>query len=226
MIICTDEYIYKKNKKCKPKRRKFSVFLLVFVLLIAGFFYNRFVIERLIYNYSREKIIDIFYESANSAVNISLSLDYSYDDFITIHKNEKGEVSLLQTNSILINKINREIISKTTKIMSDKIDSGVTIPALAFTGITFLSGYGPEVKFRALNVRQVNSEFKSDFKTAGINQTVHSLYFDVECTLFVDFPFNKMPLSSKVSVLVFESLIIGKVPQLVIGGINNNKQDI
>jgi sporulation protein YunB len=174
----------------------------------------------LIYSYCEKKIIEVFNDSANRAVGLCLNSELKYNDFIELHKNDNGEIVLVQANNVLINKINREIIAKTSEIMSDKIGGGLPIPALAFTGIKSLSGYGPEVYFKALNVRQLNSCFSSKFESAGINQSLHSLYFNVKCEVFIDFPFNKKSVESNVSVLVFESVIVGSVPNYIIGGIN------
>ncbi len=215
MIECTSDYIYKKKRRKKKNLWRFIALILIIILL--GYLYNRFVVSsnlaRVCLEYTSSKGV----ESVTNAVIFSLDKDV-YSDIITIEKNNDGDVSLITTNSYNINKISREIITKTTSNMSDIIKKGVPIPCFAFTGIGILSGLGKKVYFKSITIAKVDCEFSSSFKSVGVNQTLHSIYADVKIDIDINFQIEHKSQSVSSSVLLCESVIVGKVPDTYLNG--------
>ena len=56
------------------------------------------------------------------------------------------------------------------------------------------------------------------FAGAGVNQTRHSVYMDVEATVTVVMPSGSKEISSVTEVLVAESVIVGEVPDVFLQG--------
>ena len=58
----------------------------------------------------------------------------------------------------------------------------------------------------------VNSEIDSEFTSVGINQTLHRIYLNLDCSIGILTPFK--PIHQKVSskVLLTETVIVGEVP--------------
>ena len=94
---------------------------------------------------------------------------------------------------------------------------GIPVPLGAFTGISVLAGFGPEITFRVLQVGSVICSFESEFTSAGINQTVHSIYLDVTSEVSVVLPSGTKKISTVTEVMVAESLIVGEVPDIYWG---------
>ena len=69
---------------------------------------------------------------------------------------------------------------------------------------------------KLISVSNVKFEIVSDFVSAGINQTRHSLYFNVFCDVSLITKSKTKKVSDKISVLVYDNLIIGKVPSVFI----------
>ena len=76
-----------------------------------------------------------------------------------------------------------------------------------------MAGYGIKIDFKALYLSDVNCEFKSEFKSVGINQTLHSIYVVVVSRVNVEIPLSKKTVVCKTEVLIAESVLIGKVPE-------------
>ncbi|MBO5068618.1 MAG: sporulation protein YunB, partial [Clostridia bacterium] len=85
---------------------------------------------------------------------------------------------------------------------------------LAFLGIGVLSGYGSIVYVETISVVDVKCEFVSDFKSVGINQTLHSVYVKVICEYVVEVPFNSDKNSCETMILISETVLVGKVPDI------------
>lgn len=211
MIECTEEYIWKKRRKRKAKK---FVFLFWFVLIfLINFVVNKYVFVGQVIQVCQEKCYSICTKSVNQAVLEEVS-GLTYDTLISILKDESGEIKLINTNAEQINKITRQIEAKTEVIMSGIIENGIPIPAFSFTGISFLSGYGRLVNFKALSVSSVSCEFSSKFLSSGINQTLHSLYLTLTCKVSVLFPFDKREITYNSQVLISEAVLVGKVPEV------------
>ncbi|MCL2859313.1 MAG: sporulation protein YunB [Oscillospiraceae bacterium] len=59
----------------------------------------------------------------------------------------------------------------------------------------------------------VSANFTSSFEGAGINQTIHRLYLDVNCDVSILTPYGGMSSEVDDKVLFAENIIVGEVPQ-------------
>ncbi len=217
MIECTAEYIYYK-KRHKRKRRKLLPFITIILLICGVFFYYKFVVLKQIFNISSEIVSQYSAESVNQATLISLSQSVNYSDLITIEKDDSGKIVYMSSNSYKINDLSRKISASTERLLKNKIKDGVPIPIMAFSGIQAISGYGKEVNYKTVAISKVNTEFKSDFISAGLNQTLHSIYIVVEVEVSLISPFGKENKRFNTPVLVSESVIVGSVPETYLNG--------
>ena len=144
--------------------------------------------------------------------NSNSTIDLEADKAITITTNDEGDVSLITANSILINRLSKEL----AKIAQSKIENigqqGVLVPLGTFSGMPILVGRGPNVKIKLLPIGSISCTFESEFTQAGINQTHHRIYVNVESKVTMILPVENRTISNTVQVLICESIIIGKIP--------------
>ena len=217
MIECTDKNIwYVKKRRFKRKRR--FVVLLIFIILLVSFIYYHTLVCKEIFNHCINYSYSYSNEAVNEAVLSTTNDGLSYNDLISIDKNSNGDIALMSVNSIKANLLNKKIAIETTNILKEKLKNGIPIPWLAFTGISVLSGYGNSINFKTANVSSVNCEFRSSFKSVGLNQTLHSIYIDVICDVNFTVPFNAKNSKCTTSVLISETVLIGKVPETYLNG--------
>ncbi len=218
MIEATTENIwYKKRKRRFISKRFFLLFIFIFIILSAIFYYRQLIAKQII-NICKDYAYSYSTDSVNKAVLTSLSNKVKYDDLIKIEKNSSGDIVLMATDSYKVNVINREIADSAKIILEEKIKNGTPIPSLAFTGISFLAGYGQPVLLKTLSVSSVVCDFDSIFKSVGVNQTLHSIYIVVNSKVFIEMPFVSEEIDCKTSVLIGESVLVGKVPEVYLGG--------
>ena len=220
MIECTDAYIYcetfnVKNRKCRRNRVKRFLIFIILVILCGYLFYH---INGAVFNLVSEICEDYTYSTAlssiNNAVMISLSDEIKYSDLISVEKNNDGEITLMIANAAKINSISRSVCENTEKILTEKLKDGIPVPVFAFTGIKLASGYGPAVQYDAITVVGVNSDFSGNFESVGINQTLHSLYITVTCTIDIEFLYKKRTFDCSSGILISEAVLVGKVPEV------------
>ncbi len=152
-------------------------------------------------------------EAVNEAIFETLADEVRYDDLVEVVRNSAGDIRALTANAYEINRIARDAAYLSQKKIQRKSEAGVTIPLGAFFGIDALVGVGPGVMISMIPVAVVSSRFTADFDSAGINQTRHSIYLEVESDLSVVLPGRTNRFTVTTQVLIAESVLIGDVPE-------------
>ena len=195
------------------KKRKFYTYLSVtIIVIIVIMVYFNAIVNPVILNTSESKVRSLTLKAINSAVAEVVSDSALYNELVTITTNDEGDVSLITANSILINRLSKEL----AKIAQSKIENigqqGVLVPLGTFSGMPILVGRGPNVKIKLLPIGSISCTFESEFTQAGINQTHHRIYVNVESKVTMILPVENRTISNTVQVLICESIIIGKIP--------------
>ena len=215
MIEITNSNIYYKKR---PKKRRFFAWLLIFIIGISFYFYYKFAITNTIVDVSSSYAYSYSTDAVNTAVINTLKDEIKYSDLITVEKNESGDIILMSTNSYKVNLINKEVALATTEILNKYVEKGIPIPIMAFSGIKIISGYGKEIYFKIIGVSGVTCDFESVFKSVGVNQTLHSIYVKVNSVLEINVPLSSETVSTSTSILISETVLVGKVPQTYLNG--------
>ncbi len=233
-----NSYIYYvKNHKCyyvskPPKKRmkaktKFKIALsviLIFIVLI--FFYYLKIVCPIIVTLSEERIRSLSTRVMSTAVAEVLVRDnVTYDDIVTIKYDNQNDIKSIETNSVKINIIIREITEMVQARLDGLIVEGIDVALGTFTGIPFLFGLGPNISLQLVPIGTINTKISSTFTTAGINQTIHKVYFDITANIGMVLPALSSNFVTNLDVILCESVIVGKVPEFYLqGGILNQPQ--
>lgn len=180
--------------------------------------YQQSVVFRLIVQICKDSSYSLSASSVNRAVSVSLTEELNYSELIEVEKNSDGDIVMIRTNALKINRITREIAINTEKILSEKLKNGVSVPVLAFSGIAFLSGMGREIQYRYISVSGVNCDISGEFKSVGINQTLHSVFVIVNTKVNVEFLRASEEMEFQSKVLISEAVLVGKVPEIYLNG--------
>lgn len=195
-------------------RKKDKLFAFLFCLIIIMFLYTRYVALPIVINNTDSQLRSYATKSINYAVADTMNQNVSYGDIITVIKDSEDNVSYIESNSVRIN-----LLSKTMSkvVMSNFLEFAkkpIKISVGAFSGIAIFSGVGPKLAFNVTPYGEVLCSFESNFESAGINQTYHKLYLIISINATVVFPFRKLKIDSSSEVLLCETLIIGKIPEV------------
>ena len=217
MIECSEERIYYKKHRKKKFKRCFCFFLVIIIVFALFGYYKNFVTKS-IFEICYKEASAICSDSVNKSILYSIKDKTLYDELISIDKDNYGNIVLMTANAYKMNVISKGTAVKTQELLSKKLDEGIEMPYLIFTGIDALSGYGRKFYFKTFHVSSVNCEFKSNFACVGINQTLHSIYLSVKSNIIVDLPFSKEEIEYVTDILICESVLVGKVPEVYLNG--------
>ena len=206
------------NNKIKAvnlnKRRKIYIFFVCTIAIFAFFiFYIKFLVTPLMVDTSTFQIKLYATKSMNYAVTETMNQNISYDDLINIITDSSGKIGMIQANTVKINNVSMMIERITLAHLLEISRNPIKIPLGAFTGISIFSGMGPPILIDIYPYGDVACKFLSQFVSAGINQTQHKIYVDINAKVNVVLPFKTISVEMSNEVLVCESVIIGEIPE-------------
>lgn len=206
-----------KIHKFQKKDKIFAFFLFLFILI---FLYIKFIAMPLVINNTDSQLRAFATKSINYAVADTMKNNINYDDLITVVKDSEDNVAYIESNSIRINLLSKTMSKVVMTTFLEQANKPIKIPLGSFSGIALFSGVGPKVAFEVNPYGEVLCSFKSNFESAGINQTYHKLYLIVSIKINVVFPFQKLEMDSSSEVLLCETLIIGNIPEVYLKSSN------
>ena len=209
--------------KTKVKKRLLIFVLIVVFIITAILLYFNKVVNPIILSITESKVASLSTKAVNSAVSEILVENNLYEDLVTICTNDAGDVVMIQANSVLINKLSRDL-ARASQTKLDTIGAqGVSIPMGSFTGMPIFIGRGPEVRLKIMPIGAIQCSFLSEFVQAGINQTNHKIYVNLTATINVVLPVANKQIVSNTQLLICENIIVGKVPEVYLSssGIKN-----
>lgn len=204
------------------KNNKQSKLVIVITISLTCIFlltvYLNLIVNPVIMTTSESKVRSLTLRAVNSAVAEVVAESVLYNDLISVVTNKDGDIVMMQANSIMINRLSKELV----KIAQNKLEligkEGVRIPIGNFSGMPILVGRGPEVKIRLLPIGSITCSFDSYFTEAGINQTLHRIYVNIEAVVTMIMPLKNRTISNDLQVLISESILIGKIPSTYLKG--------
>lgn len=205
------------NKKAK----KIFKILVILIIAMSTFKTTSKAISSIYEGLCNEKVTHIATEIINSEVSRVL-LEYDYKDLVTVIKNEEDNTNILKTDVVIINKITSELPMAIETRFQALEKEKIVIPIGALTGNTYLAGMGPKTNIKVIQTGNILTEVKTEFESAGINQTIYRIYLELRGVVNILTPYNTISKEIVNQVLLVETVIVGDVPQtyLNMDGIN------
>lgn len=135
-----------------------------------------------------------------------------YSDFMTITRNETGEITALSADMARLNLLRAELSAHLLERLEDS-QLELTVPVGSLLPLEPTWARGPELHLRALALGTASAEFESEFTSAGINQTRHRLWLELSVPVTVLLPGGGEELTVDSRLCVAETVIVGRVPQ-------------
>lgn len=199
------------NKKRSFKNKKVFkfLFLILIILSIFGIVVKAVtpVFNRLCSDKAKSVATIITNEETTNAIK-----DYKYSDFILIHKDDNGNILMLESNMKNINDVISNVANRIQKSINNTKEEDINISLGSFTGISILSGRGIKIPIRISTIGNVKTNVKSEFISKGINQTLHRLYLEIECEVSILTPFNTINEHIENQLIIAENIIVGEIP--------------
>lgn len=186
--------------------------ILVLSVLIGSFIYIDKSLRPTITVLAETKALELANRSINKAVAEIVKDKIDYSDLITTKLDSKGKITLMQSNTIMMNKIASDIALKIQEELKQVKTTTSYIPIGTALKSPILAKYGPQLKVSIEPIGTVSVDFKTDFESSGINQTRHRIYLEANTQVKVVIPLTTSTKEVKAQIPISETVIIGDVP--------------
>lgn len=203
----------KRKRKRVNRTRSIALIILICIVLTIFFALNHQL---------KVKLRDIaVYKCKNSATDMIndaiqdtlADMDFTYENLVEINKNSDNEITSVSCVSSKINSLKSNISEEINKGFEDSDKNGFNIAVGTITGINLFSGVGPEISVHFEKEGSVNTNIKSSFTSAGINQTLHQIYIEVSADIVAVTSSGTYESSVETEFLVAETIIVGEIPE-------------
>lgn len=135
-----------------------------------------------------------------------------YQSFVSLRQNLNGETTALMTDTVLINRLQGELLEKILQTLQETRQITLQLPLGSLTGSQFLAGRGPLVTLRLRPVGLVKTKIVNQFDEAGINQTRHRIQLQVTVDMLSLLPGYRISSQAQSNIILAETIIVGLVP--------------
>lgn len=140
-------------------------------------------------------------------------LGVRYEDMVDIQKDANGTITAIKLNSTAINGYKTEISDGCSDRLGDFTETTVPIPLGSLIGGSFFNGRGFCINVDATIYGFAVTDVVSEFESAGINQTRHRIYLNVQASAHAYMGLCHLNESVDETIILVETIIVGEVPQ-------------
>ncbi len=201
------------NKNNKDNKVKVKILKITIIILIAISTFIQItkaitpIMDKQCQNIAKSVATKISNEQATVVMS-----RYSYDDLCNVSKDTNGNISMISSNVITVNEIISDVAIKIQEELNKEENNSFKMRLGNLTGTKILSGRGPNIDVKLEIIGNLDTNLKSEFEEAGINQTLHRMYLQVECNVIILTPFKTTEEKIINQVLLAEAVIIGTTP--------------
>ncbi len=196
--------------------RAYVVIAFVMIILIILLYFIEKRLRISINHISEYRVKSIVTRVVGNSISENFPEDIDYSDIVSISKDENGNITSIQTDIAKLNRMFANVSLSVQNQLSDLSGEKISIPLGAVFGETIFAARGPKIDFRIIPVGSVETDFKSEFSSAGINQTRHRIYILFKTEMGVAIPFVEKKTIVTTSLPVAETVIVGEVPDYYI----------
>lgn len=212
------KYYEKRNKKfLKIKYPKLTVFIIAIFILFNSIMYafNRKILPAVM-KVAEEKLKREATDIINETALEIYSKDFSYEEIMIVEKDTEGNITMLRADTVKLN----YLASKLALASNDKIEElsslGLEVPLGYMSENLVFHNLGPNINIKMNQIGSITKNYESIFESAGINQTRHKIYLNVELKLNVVIPLRSEEVEIFCQIPISETIIVGKIPNTAI----------
>ena len=196
----------------RRKRKALAGLLLVLLAAAGALWYVNASLRPVLEGLASARVESAAARAMNEAI-LEVLGSASTGELLSAQASNEGHVSLLTADAGKLNLLAADCAAAAQRRIQDLGEQGVSVPLGTLSGVPLLAGLGPRLSFRFTPVGMVQSSFHSEFRSAGINQTLHRITLQLTGTVRVVLPGRSYSVTVLTQAPVAESVIGGDVPE-------------
>ena len=201
------------ERKSGPRPARKTLFVLFCLLLAAAVTLGGVVLRSMVTDYAAAAARDEVVTAVNDIVkSVMADPAYAGGGLVNLERDAYGDVTAVTTNVVAINTLAAEVLSRAIA-QTEKEVITVKIPVANLLGSAILMNRGPSISVDVTMLSSSRAGYRSQITSAGINQTRHQLFLDLDVQLSFLTPWRGIDTSVQTEIMVSETVIVGKVPE-------------
>ena len=238
------------NLKRKFVLKKMNVVVLslifIFILVILLFKIINDKVNPILLSYAELETKKFASIIINKAIEKNVANDLVIDDLYIVSKNDNNEISSVDFNPVIVNKVltkvtssvqmniknleegNLDLLEVSDDVLmyydKENLKKGIIfkIPSGIIFNNSLLANLGPKIPVRFTLVGDVITGIKTNVTNYGINNALLEISVNVKLTLKVILPISTREISVETDVPIAIKMIQGTVPNYYSNGLNSN----
>ncbi|MEF9952728.1 MAG: sporulation protein YunB [Clostridium sp.] len=200
--------------KVKKKKNKgpLIMFIVVTGFIVFTLYHINSTLKPTIMALCDAEARNIANETINNTVREEFSSLVNYEDIMDMKTDKDGNLIMIQADTVALNKIGAKISLEIQERIKGLGNKTAKIPLGAITKNDLFASYGPKISFSMKPLGSIETKYRSEFESKGINQTRHVIYVDITTNMQVVVPLATNNIKVKTNIPIAESIIVGKVP--------------
>ena len=212
--------VYVKKRKRHIMRRICLVLagILIFSVLLLAYLNHR--IDHVMEEVVRKKLENTVTELVNLSVEETLADEsFAGQALVAVQYGADGKISAITANSFMVNRLRAAVSLRIQEKLAALVTDGFSLSYADLFGEGMISSFFPRHAFSVViePVGAVNTDVRSDFSSAGINQTKHTVVLSVEIGTVGLIKGKTVETRTATSLCIAETVIVGDVPLIWLG---------
>lgn len=192
------------------------VIIAIFVLFNSIlYFFNKNILPTVL-SIGEEKLKSEATTIINETALDIYSKDFNYNDMIITEKDNEGNITMLRADTVKLNYLSSKLILVSNDKINELEQVGLKVPLGYMTKNLVFYNLGPNINIKMTQVGNITSSYESVFESAGINQTRHKIYLNVNMKMKIIVPLNSRDVEISSQIPIAETIIVGKIPNTAI----------
>lgn len=204
----------RRNAPDPAVRRAIGAVALAAVLILSagGIVAAGIVLRSMVSEYAASAARDAVVTAVNDIVkDVMAEPRFSGGALVELERNEQGSVTAIRADVAAVNSLAAEVLSRTVQ-QTEQEKLTVEIPVANLLGSALFMNRGPSIPVHVTMLSSSTVGFRSELTGAGINQTRHRIFLQLDVQLSFLLPWRDMDTSVQTEILVSETVIVGEVP--------------
>lgn len=181
-------------------------------LVAVGLLSGSHVLRDMVTDYAASAARDDVVTKVNAIVqDVMASTQAEGMTLVDLQRDGQGGVTAVTANAVVINDLAAEVLSRAIR-ETEQDEVTVDIPLANLFGSVLLMNHGPSITVHVTVLSSSSASFHSELTDAGINQTRHQLFLDLDIQLSFVLPWRALDTSVQTEILLSETVIVGDVP--------------
>ena len=149
-----------------------------------------------------------------------VSIDY--DKLVQLQQDDTGTVLAITSDPGQVNLLRARVSAAALEAIAAVDVHTMGVPLGSLFELDLLWALGPTIQVRSLTAGTVSTQVRSEFTSAGINQTLHRILVDITVPLTVLLPGDRANTQVSTTVCLAETVVVGRVPDTYLNWSGNN----